>query len=66
LRDVLGDSEAALAGAAVAIARVEQNIDRLWRDSMTVQNRALSERLAEVSHALRHAARLLEGDHSIG
>ena len=66
VRHVVGDSEAALAWAGAAMARVEQEIDHLWHDSMQADDRAMSQRLAEVSHALHHAARLLEHDDTIG
>jgi hypothetical protein len=65
-RDVVGYSEGALASAGAAMARVEREIDHLWRDSMQTDDRAASQRLAEVSHALRRAARLLEHDDAIG
>ena len=66
VRDVVGDSEAALACAGAAVARVEREIDHLWRDSMTADDRATSQRLAEVGHALHRAALLLERDDAIG
>jgi hypothetical protein len=59
-------SKAALAWAGAAVARVEQEIDHLWYDSMEADDRAMSQRLAEVSHALHRAARLLEHDDAIG
>jgi hypothetical protein len=55
-----------LAGAAAAIEQVEQEIDHLWFDSMTAEDLAMSQRLADVSHALQRAARLLEPDNAIG
>jgi len=66
VRDVVGDSEAALARAGAAVARVEREIDHLWRDSMMGDDRATSERLAEVGHALHRAALLMERDDAIG
>ena len=66
VRDVVGDSYAALACAAATIEQVEQEIDHLWFDSMKAENLAMSQRLAEVSHALQRAARLLEPDNAIG
>ena len=42
-----------------AIARVEREVGHLWSDSMTADDRAMSQWLAEVSHALHRAARLL-------
>ena len=53
--------------AATAVARVEQEVDRLWRDSIVVDDADVWGRLAEASHALHRAARLLDrGDHAIG
>ena len=60
------DSDVALACAAAAIERVEQEIDHLWFDSMKAENLAMSQRLAEISHALQRAARLVEPDNVIG
>ena len=56
VRDVVGDSEAALACAGVAVARAEREIDHLWRDSMTADDRATSQLLAEVGHAVHRVA----------
>ena len=64
--DVVADSETALARARTAVARVEREIDHLWRDSMMEDDRATSERLAEVGHAVHRAALLLECDNTIG
>jgi len=55
-----------LACAATAVARVQTEIDDLWRHSMRVENDSLAERLVEVSRALQRAARLLEADRAIG
>ena len=66
VRHVVDDSEAPLAWAGEAIARVEQEIDHLWHDSMLADDRAMAQRLAEVSHALHRAARLLEHEDTIG
>ena len=66
VRGVGADSHAALGCAAATIEQVEQEIDRLWFDSMKAENLAMSQRLAEVSHALQRAARLLEHDDAIG
>jgi hypothetical protein len=52
--------------AVAAMARVQQDIDRLWRDSITAENSGLSARLLDVSHALQRAARLLTQDTRIG
>jgi hypothetical protein len=64
--DVAGDSKAALACTGAAIARVEREVGHLWRDSMKADDRAMSQRLAEVSHTLHRAARMLEHDDAIG
>jgi hypothetical protein len=62
----LDGAEAALASAAAAMASVEQQIDGLWRRAVGDEDAWLSDRLVEVSHALRRAARLLERDPGIG
>jgi hypothetical protein len=62
----LDRSEAMMALARGSLARVEQEIDLLWRHAMTTMDLALCERLADVTHALRRAARLLEGSDGIG
>ena len=61
-----GDSDVVLACAAAAIERVEQEIDHLWFDSMKAEDLAMSQRLAEISHALQRAAHLVERDNVIG
>jgi hypothetical protein len=66
VRHVVGDSEAALAWAGAAMARVQHEIDRLWYGSMQADDRVMAQRLAEVSHALHRAARLLQDDDAIG
>ena len=66
VRHRVGDSKAAMAWAGAAVARVELEIDHLWYDSMRSDDRAMSQRLAEVSHALHRAACLLEDDEVIG
>jgi succinylarginine dihydrolase len=66
VRDVVSESPAAVAAAAAAIERVEEEIDHLWFDSMKAEDLAMSQLLAEVSHALQRAARLLEADNAIG
>jgi hypothetical protein len=65
-RDSAGDSRGALACAAAAMERLEREIEDLWRNSMKAKDPGLSERLAEVSHALQRAARLLEQGRAIG
>jgi hypothetical protein len=66
VRHVAGDPKAALASAGAAMARVEHEVDHMWRDSMQADDRAMSQRLAELSHALHRAARVLEHDDTIG
>ena len=66
VRDVLGDSEAVLDGARAAMARVEREIDHLWRDSMNAHDREISQLLADVSHCLQRAAHRLEHGDAIG
>ncbi|MEO8694654.1 MAG: hypothetical protein ABI658_14110 [Acidimicrobiales bacterium] len=60
------ESLSSLACAATAVARVQTEIDDLWRHSMHVENGLLSDRLVEVSRALQRAARLLEEERAIG
>src|SRR5678816_2082705 len=57
---------AAVAGLMAAMARMQQEIDDLWREAVTAERFASSERLVEASHALRRALRVLEQDHRIG
>ena len=66
VRDVASDSEPALGRAEAAMARVERDIDQLWCDAMKAHDGAMSQRLAELSHALRRAAHQLEHDDVIG
>jgi hypothetical protein len=66
VRPVVDDSAAALVRAGAAMARVEREIDHLWRDSMQADDRAMSQRLAELSHALHRAAHRLGHDDAIG
>ena len=66
VRDVVAGSEAALALAGEAVARVEREISHLWRASMMEDDRATSERLAEVGQALHRAGLILECDDAIG
>jgi hypothetical protein len=63
---VSDESAAPMVRAVAAMARVQQDIDRLWHASITAENSALSARLLDVSHALRRAARLLGQDPTIG
>jgi len=64
--DLVAGPPDALVRAATALAEVEHEIDLLWRETMTVEDRAASERLAEVQHAVRRASRLLEHPREIG
>jgi hypothetical protein len=66
LRLVSDGTDVVLAHATAAIERVEQEIDDLWFDSMKAEDLAMSQRLADVSHALQRAARLVEPDNVIG
>jgi hypothetical protein len=66
VRVVVGDSEAVLEGARAAMARVEREIDHLWRDSMNAHDREMSQLLADVSHSLQRAAHRLEHRDAIG
>ena len=63
---VVAGSEAALALAGEAVARVQREISHLWRASMMEDDRATSERLAEVGQALHRAGLLLECNDAIG
>ncbi len=63
--EFVGDSKVARACAGAAIARVEREVGHLWSDSMQADDRAMSQWLAEVSHALHRAARLLTQDDAI-
>ena len=49
-----------------AIARFEQEVDRLWHDSMTSDDQAAAGQLVAVSLAIRNATRLLDGHLEIG
>ncbi|MEO5841092.1 MAG: hypothetical protein ABIQ73_05185 [Acidimicrobiales bacterium] len=64
--DPVNGAHSPLVAAATAVARVQTEIDDLWRNSMRVENDLLSERLVGVSRALQQAARLLEEDRAIG
>ena len=62
--DLGASATTALTCAATAVARVQGEIDVLWRDSMN--DEALSQTLVEVSRALQRAARLLQQEGAIG
>jgi len=66
VRDGASGAEGVLASAGAAMNRVERDIDRLWSDAMDAHDSALSQRLAELSHALQRAAHQLEHDDGIG
>lgn len=60
-------NDARLAAAALILARAEREIDYLWGESVAVDDADVSDSLAELSHSLHRAARLLERrDHAIG
>jgi hypothetical protein len=52
--------------AAAGIARVEEEVDHLWRDSLAGDDDKVSDALVEASHALARATRRLERDRAIG
>ena len=60
LRDAEVRDDPQVACAAAVVEEAERDIDRLWRDAVSVGDADLSERLAELSHALRRAARVLD------
>ena len=66
IHDGVEGAWAAVAGLMAAIARMQQEIDDLWREAVTGERYASSERLVEASHALKRALRVLEQDHRIG
>lgn len=55
-----------LARATEAVARVRVEIDQLWHDSIVKSDEAAAQRLVEVSHLIRHAYSVLDGNHNIG
>ena len=55
-----------LVRAAQATAQLQLEIDQLWRDSVTADNGPVTERLVEVSHAIRHVCHMLDDGHEIG
>ncbi len=58
--------DSSLAKAAEATARLREQIDQLWLDSVTSEDGLASERLVEVSHAIRRVFHLLDEGHAIG
>lgn len=57
---VVRTASSTIAGAAAVMSRVEREIDRMWRDSIAVDDPDVSARLAELSRAVRRAARSLD------
>ena len=55
-----------LARAAQATARLQEEIDQLWTDSVTSNDDPVTERLVAVSHAIRHVGHLLDQGYAIG
>jgi len=66
VRGALIGSSAALADASAAMTRVERDVDEAWTHSMMMDDRALSEQLADASRSFQQAARLLDPDGMIG
>ena len=60
LRDVMSDTDATNVCAASALARVQQEIDYLWRDSLALRDNALTERLAQAGRGLKRIAQILD------
>jgi hypothetical protein len=56
----------AAARLASSLSALEREIADLWRDSIGARDAAWSQRLAELSHTLRRAALMLEGESLIG
>ncbi len=48
------------------MVRVEREIDGLWHEALANHDHTLAERFAELGHALRRAARLVEDERAIG
>lgn len=59
-------ADAALDDAMEAMARIEDEIDRLWHQLLTVNNPRMSDRLVDARRTLHRAARLLDEDSAIG
>ena len=55
-----------LARAAQATAKLQEEIDQLWTDSVTTDDGPTTERLVAVSHAIRHVGHMLDKGHAIG
>lgn len=56
----------ALASVAGSLSALEREIAVLWRDTIDLRDDGWSERLAELSHALRRAAVVLQAEPMIG
>jgi hypothetical protein len=55
-----------LARAAQATARLKDEIDQLWSDSVTSDDVVVSDRLVAVSHEIRRVFHLLDERRAIG
>jgi hypothetical protein len=55
-----------LARAAEATTRLQEEIDRLWSDSVSAEDELVSERLVAVSHAIHRVSNLLDQHAVIG
>jgi hypothetical protein len=58
--------EGTLAKATEAVARVRDEINQLWYDSMMKSDETAADRLVAASHLIRNAHYLLDGSRSIG
>jgi hypothetical protein len=61
-----GAGNATLERAAEATAKLRDEIDQLWSDSVTTEDGMVSERLAAVSHAIRRVFHVLDQEVVIG
>ncbi|MEO8267590.1 MAG: hypothetical protein ABI706_18970 [Ilumatobacteraceae bacterium] len=52
--------------AAQATALLQLEIDQLWHDSVTSDNGPVTERMVEVSHAVRQVCHMLDRGYEIG
>jgi hypothetical protein len=55
-----------LVRAAEATAKLKEEIDQMWCDSMSSNDLVVSERLLAVSHAIRRVFHLLDQERAIG
>jgi hypothetical protein len=55
-----------LARAAEATAKLKEEIDQMWSDSVSTDESVVSERLAAVSHAIRRVSHLFDEARVIG